>query len=89
MSFLETCYAKRTSLVLEIRSKAAYVLEGTHKGWFLALSVRVKGSRWVWHPDRRPGVSWWSPILGPKQQPSRHVRKAAKLALRHWLNESA
>lgn len=72
----------------------AWVMHGTMQGRFVAITIRVRGSRWVCHPHpegdewqeptcHQPGRHHWPPS---PNRPPRHVRKAAKMALRRWLN---
>jgi hypothetical protein len=81
----ETCYST-TRIPAERPGQVATVMHGTFQGQFIALSVRVRGSQYVWHPDKKD--PWWAPYppIGKiRLQPSRRVRKAAKMALRRWL----
>ncbi len=74
--------------------RAAYVMHGTFQGRFVALTIRIPGSRWVCHPHPE-GDDWTEPACHQsgryhwppsKRRPPRHIRKAAKMALRRWLN---
>lgn len=69
----------------------AEVLHGTFQGRFVAITIRVRGSRWVCHPHPE-GDEWAITGRGRALRgrngrgPSRHVRKIAKMVLRRWLN---
>ena len=73
------------------RRPEAEVLHGTYQGQFVALTIIVKGSSWICHPQLGK-IQWhrrnrWGGArvsLG-RGTPPRHIRKAAKMALRRFL----
>lgn len=70
----------------------AEVLHGTYQGQFVALTIIVRDSTWICHPQKAK-TQWhrrnrWGGArvsLG-RGVPPRWVRKAAKMALRKWMN---
>ena len=99
MSLPDTCYftASRVRPSLsswDPRRHAAEVLHGTYRGMFVALTILVRGSSWVCHPQkdktewhRRNRYGGARARLG-QGRPPRRIRKAAKLALRRFTEES-
>jgi hypothetical protein len=70
------------------RFAKAEVLHATLRGQFVAVTIRVRGSCWVRYPDT-DGNDWSR--SAPRrtrygQRSPRHIRKAAKMALRRWLD---
>ncbi len=73
------------------RRPEAEILHGTFQGMFVALTIIVRGSTWICHP-RKAKSEWerrnrWGGArvsLG-RGNPPRHIRKAAKMALRKWM----
>ena len=67
------------------RPRCAHVLHGTHRGRFVAITIRIPGTGWICHPS--PDGDIWNRTRGTSHKnPPRSVRKAAKMALRRWLS---
>ena len=71
----------------------AEVLEGQMGARFVAITIRIRDSRWICHPyktkDRWSRDRFLKPSRTsdePARRVPRHIRKAAKLALRRFLN---
>ena len=91
-----TCYTTKfvRARSWQDRWAAATVLYAVGKGLYHAITIRVRGSRWICHPHpegdewveptcHQPGRDHWPPS---ENRPSRRVRKTAKMALRLWRN---
>ncbi|BDU72312.1 hypothetical protein [Mesoterricola silvestris] len=89
---MNDCYTT-TMLPFPYRGRAQ-VLHGTWglRGVYVAITIRIKGSAWVCHP-KNSGDKWHiegrygsKVALWENARPPRSIRKAAKMALRHFLN---
>lgn len=94
MTLYSTTLVRTSASTWSAHRPLAEVLYGTFQGKFVALTILVRGTGWICHPEMEGDE--WTPRKACKafpktyaaKRPPRWVRKAAKMALRRWLNPS-